>query len=72
MLNNIQQLDINKAIKDSKVQKKEIAKQLGITPQWLSNLLAKPMEEWSLKQIKTITSLLGYDCDIFLYKRFKV
>lgn len=64
-----QKLDLDRLILHSKLQKKDIANLLNIRPQAFNRLLRKDIDEWSLKNLQAVLSILGYDLTILVQQR---
>ena len=51
-------------IRESKVEKRTIAKKMGITPQWLSALLAKHPDDLTINQLRSIVQAIGLELTV--------
>lgn len=58
--------NLNYYIQVQKVAKKDIAKKLSISPQYLSKLLSRPLEELTIGQIKGICNAIGLTFRLYL------
>lgn len=58
------EITLEQLIKDSRVEKRTIAKKMGISPQWLSVLLAKPQDELTIKQLRSIVHAIGLELTV--------
>jgi predicted XRE-type DNA-binding protein len=51
-------------IRESKVEKRRIAKDMGITPQWLSTLLARDPDDLTITQLRAIVKAIGMELTV--------
>jgi predicted XRE-type DNA-binding protein len=52
---------LHELIRTSKVEKRKIAKSMGISPQWLSALLAKDPDDLTINQLRSIVQAIGLE-----------
>lgn len=57
-------ITLHELIKSAKIEKRQIAKNMNISPQWLSVLLAKNSDDLTISQLRSIVRAIGLDLNV--------